>query len=259
MAAETRLADLGAELAGRVRNLPSLDDLIEDAGRQRLAAYYLYSALIAGVIGEDELAPERWPAELSEPMNRLGLTRLAPRTERGLDTELTPAQQATRRSSGRELEFAELTAGLINEGAFGSVDGGGRVRVGDPSHGADIELELVEGDTVVHRRVARDQWELVAQQLAGAPEGGDSGAKHDARRGGLRRLRESGISHAVSVSTTLAVHVHPVGVVAGAGTKLFMARIHTGRQTADSLRRVGDVLRGLRAQAYGELRRSQRR
>ena len=64
---EDQLAGLCADAVGRVADLPELDGVIEDTGRQRLAAYYLYSALLAGVIGPDDLAPARWPPELAEP------------------------------------------------------------------------------------------------------------------------------------------------------------------------------------------------
>ncbi len=57
---------------------PGLAEVIEDAGRQRLAAYYLYSALLAGLTGTDGLAPGRWPEELAEPMRRMRLARFAP-------------------------------------------------------------------------------------------------------------------------------------------------------------------------------------
>ena len=48
MAADERLAGLRADTHHRVPDPPSLDELIEDVGRQRLAAYYLYSASLAG-------------------------------------------------------------------------------------------------------------------------------------------------------------------------------------------------------------------
>jgi hypothetical protein len=55
-----------------------------------------------------------WPPQLAEPVKRLGLTRLAPRTGRALDAQLTPAEQATRRSPGKQLEFAQLLVDLVN-------------------------------------------------------------------------------------------------------------------------------------------------
>jgi hypothetical protein len=81
MTAEKRLAGLRADVCHRAADPPGLGELIEGTGRQRLAAYYLYSAMLAGVIGTD-LAPARWPPELAEPLQRLGLTRFAPRTGR---------------------------------------------------------------------------------------------------------------------------------------------------------------------------------
>ena len=89
-----------------------LDEVVEDAGRQRLAAYYLYGALLAGLIGTDDLAPGRWSPELAEPMGRLGLTRFAPRTGQGLDAQLTGAQRATWRSPVRQQQFARLLVEL---------------------------------------------------------------------------------------------------------------------------------------------------
>ena len=123
MTADAGLADVRGDAARRAPGAPALSTVIEDAGRQRLAAYYLYSALIAGMIGDDSLAPARWPPGLSEPMERLGLTRLAPRTGRGLDVQLTPGEQATRRSPGRRAEYAQLVADLINQGTFGPLCG----------------------------------------------------------------------------------------------------------------------------------------
>jgi hypothetical protein len=123
MTADTFLGPLRADARRRVPDPPPIEELLEDAGRQRLAAYYLYTGRLAAVIGDDDLAPARWPPELAEPMQRLGLSRLAPRTWRGLDAQLTPAEQVTRRSRGRELEFAQLLFNLINHGAFGPLCG----------------------------------------------------------------------------------------------------------------------------------------
>jgi hypothetical protein len=100
MTAEDRLAGLRDDACHRAADPSGLGELIENTGRQRLAAHFLYSAMLAGVIGTD-LAPARWPPELAEPFQRLGLTRFAPRTRRALDAQLTPAEQATRRSPGR--------------------------------------------------------------------------------------------------------------------------------------------------------------
>jgi hypothetical protein len=55
------------------------------------------------------------------------------------------------------------------------------------------------------------------------------------------------------MGTTLAVQLHPLGAVAGLGTKPVRSRIQTGQDQADALRRVGQDLRPLRAQADGEL------
>jgi hypothetical protein len=96
------LAELLADARYRAPDPPSLDEVVEDAGCQRLAAYYLYSALFAGVIGPGDLAPGRWPHELAEPVRRLNLTRFAPRTGRGLDAQLTTAEQDTWRSPDRQ-------------------------------------------------------------------------------------------------------------------------------------------------------------
>jgi hypothetical protein len=260
MAADTRLAELRAEADERAPHAPRLEEVVEDAGRQRLAAYYLYSALLAGVIRDGELLPARWPAELSEPMNRFGLTHLAPRTERGLDAELTAAEQSTRRSPGREIEFAELVVDLLNHGVPELMFGDdGEARVAEQSDTAGPVLEIVARGQVLHRCKARDHWELVAQHLASAATGEDPvGDSQSARRSPaqrVRRLKETGISHAVSVSTGLAVHVHPVGAVAGVGTRLVRERIQTGRQQSDAFHRLSQALHGLRVQADGELRR----
>ena len=176
MTVEDQLAGLCADAVGRVGDLPALDGVVEDAGRQRLAAYYLYSALLAGVIGPDELAPARWPPELAEPLRQLGLSRFAPRTGRALDAELTPAQQATRRSPGRQLEFAQLLVDLIDGGTFGPLClAADSVRLSKPDDGLGpntaLELELIKGGRVIGTCPVRAHWELVAQHLAGAPLG----------------------------------------------------------------------------------------
>ena len=61
MAAEDELARLCAEANRRVPDPPGLGEVIDDIGRRRLAAYYLYAALLAGMIGDDGLPPEHWP------------------------------------------------------------------------------------------------------------------------------------------------------------------------------------------------------
>jgi hypothetical protein len=47
--------------------------------------------------------------------------------------------------------------------------------------------------------------------------------------------------------------VYPLGVAVGEGSRLVWSRIQTGREQADALRRLGQVLHSLRDQAYGEL------
>jgi hypothetical protein len=260
MAAEAQLGDLLADALRRAPSPPSLDDVIEEAGRERLAAYYLYSALIAGVISDDGLEPARWPLEISQPMERMGLRRLAPKTGRGLDAELTPAEQATLRSSGRQLEFAQLAVDLINQGAFGPVCGNAdSVRLAKATDRRGFDLEMLAGESVVGRCKVEDHWEFVAQVLASKPHGDDpladrAGAQTLAAKVGSR-LKESGISHAVSKTTMLAVGLYPLGTAAGVGTRLVRERIRTGREEADALQRLGQALRSLGFQAEGELDR----
>ena len=256
MTAEDRLARLHADACDRVADPPELGELIENTGRQRLAAYYLYSAMLAGVLGTD-LAPSRWPPELAEQVQRLGLTRFAPRTLRALDAQLTPAEQATRRSPGRKLEFAQLLVDLINRGALGPLSGDAdRVRLAGQGDGRGLELELIRGSRVAGAFPVEDQWELVAQHLAGAPLGGPlaeaGGIRGPASKVG-RRLADHAIPEAVSAGVSLAFHLHPLGTVAGFGTRLLRARIQSGRNQAEAFRRLGDDLRALRARADGEL------
>jgi hypothetical protein len=253
MTADLSLAELRADARRRAPDLPSLDAVIEDAGRQRLAAYYLYSALLAGVIGNGGLAPTAWPPELAEPLRALGLAQLAPRTGRGLDAQLTPAEQATLRNPGRRLEFAQLLTDLINGGAFGPLCGDAdRVRLADPGGGRGPVLELVKGGRVVGTCPVKDHWELVAQHLAGMPLAETGSAPEPASRV-ARQLKETGIAHAVSVGTVLAVHVYPLGTIAAVGTRLTRARIQAGKDQADALHHLGQDLHTLRAQAGGEL------
>ena len=261
MTVEDELAWLRADALGRVADLPPLDAVMEDSGRQRLAAYYLYSALLAGLIGPDDLAPARWPPELAEPLRQRGLARLAPVSGRALDAELTPAEQATRRSPGRQLEFAQLLVDLINSGSFGPLClAADRVRLppaGDrPGSNTGLELELVKGGDVIGRCPVRAHWELVAQHLAGAPLGDPAlaaGRPGVARTTFARRLRDTAIPHAVSVGVAFAVSVHPLGTIAGEGTRLIRARIEAGTDQAGALHRLGRDLGTLRAQAEGEL------
>jgi hypothetical protein len=256
MTADVPLAWLRTDAARRASGSPGLDELVEDSGRQRLAAYYLYSALLAGLIGDDGLAPARWPPELAEPMRRLGI-QAAPRTGRGLDAQLTPAEQATRRNPDRQFEFAQLLVDLINQGAFGSLCGDAdRVRLAKPDDGRPSDLELIKGWRVVSGCPVKDHWELVAQYLAGAPLGrplAERGSTQGSERTVARRFKEKTIARAVEVGVILAVHIHPLGAAAGLGTQLIRARIQAGREQAEALRRLGQRLHVLRAQADGEL------
>jgi hypothetical protein len=251
MAADTPLARLRADARHLAPDPPGLNEVTEDAGRQRLAAYYLYSALLAAVTGD--LAPALWPPQLAEPVNRLGLTRFTPRTWRGLDAQLTPAEQATRRSPARQLEFAQLLVDLVNKGAFGPL-------CGDADHvrlsGNGLDLELIKGRQVVGACPASDHWELMAQHLAGAPLGGppaQARAIRESARTAARRLANHAIPDAVSAGVTLAVHLHPIGTIAGLGTRLIRSRIQAGQDQADALHRLGQELRTLRARSDGEL------
>jgi hypothetical protein len=257
MAADISLAGLRDEACREAPNPPGVDQLIDDTGRQRLAGYYLYSALLAGLIGDDDLAPARWPPELAEPMQRLRLTRLAPRTGRGLDARLTPDEQATRRSPDRQAKFATFLVGLINTGAFGPLCGqADHVRLAEPGDGRDQVLELIQDRRVVGTCPVRDHWELVAQHLAGAPlrlSVGEASRRPRLEGTLTRQLKEHGISEAVSWGTTLAVGVHPLGAAAGLGTRLVRSRLRAGHEQADALRRLGRDLVTLRDQADGEL------
>jgi hypothetical protein len=258
MAADLSLAGLRADACRRAPNPPGPDQLIEDAGRQRLAAYYLYGAQLAGLIGgDDDLPPARWPPELAGRMQQLGLARYAPRTGRGLDAQLTPAQQGTRRSPDRQLEFARLLVDLINQGTFGPLCAeADRVRLAEPVPGGELSLELIKDRRVVRTCPVRDHWELVAQHLAGAPlrislaEAGSAPASEGRL---ARQLKEHGIAEVVSRATTLAVGIHPLGAAAGLGTRLVRARLRAGHDQADALRRLSQDLATLRAQADAEL------
>jgi hypothetical protein len=251
------LAELLADARNRASDPPSLDEVVEDAGRQRIAAFYLYSALVAAVIGPGDLAPARWPHELAEPIRRLDLTRFTPRTGRGLDAQLTPAEQAMRRSPDRQFKFAQLLVDLINHGAFGPLCGDAdRVRLARPVDGQRLDLELIQGQRVVGTCAVKDHWELVAQHLAGMPLhsqlAGTASAPGTVQRA-ARQLEETGIAHAVSAGVTLAVSIHPLGAAAGLGTRLVRARIQAGLDQADALGRLGEELRTLRAEADCEL------
>jgi hypothetical protein len=257
MAADAPLAGLLADARHRAPDPPSLDAVVEDAGRQRLAAYYLYSALMADVIGPGDLAPGQWPHELAEPMQQLNLTRLAPRTGRGLDAQLTPAEQAMRKSQDRQVKFAQLLVDLINQGAFGPLCGDAdSVRLVRADDGRGLDLELIQGGRVIGACPVKGHWELVAQYLAGMPLHGQlaqTASGSGTKRKVAHQLEETGISHAVSMGVTLAVSIHPLGAAAGLGTRLVRSRIQAGQDQADALRGLGEELRTLRAEADREL------
>jgi hypothetical protein len=67
------------------------------------------------------------------------------------------------------------------------------------------------------------------------------------------QLKETGISHAVSATITLAVAVHPLGAVAGLGTRVIRSRIESDHEEADAFHQLGNVLTTLRTQAHNEL------
>jgi hypothetical protein len=257
MAADAPLAGLLADAQHRAPDPPSLDAVVEDAGCQRLAAYYLYSALFADVIGPGDLAPDQWPHELAEPMQRLNLTRLAPRTGRGLDAQLTPAEQAMWRSPDRQVKFARLLVDLVNQGAFGPLcHEADRVRLVRADDGRGLDLELIQGGRVVGACAVKDHWELVAQYLAGMPLHGqlaEPASGSGSRQKVAHELEETGIAHAVSMGVTLAVSIHPLGAAAGLGTRLVRSRIQAGQDQAEALRGLGEELRTLRAEADREL------
>ena len=88
-----------------------------------------------------------------------------------------------------------------------------------------MDLELFNGSTVVATCRAQAHWELVAQYLAGVA------LQYASSVGAVRphkvssQLKETGISHAVSATVTLAVAVHPLGAAAGLGTRVIRSRI----------------------------------
>lgn len=236
---------------------PGLDEVVETVGRQRLASYYLFSALLAGVIGDGDLAPSRWPPRLSEPMQRLGLTQVAPRTGRGLDVQLAPDEQAKLRSPDRQPEFARLLVDQINQGAFGPLCGkADKVRLAGPGDPDRAVLELIKDGRVIGTCAVQDHWELVAQYLAGVLAAGPivgTVAAPGREQAVEQQLKETGISHAVSLGITLAVNIHPLGAAAGIGTRLVRSRIRAGRDEAEDFGRLGQELNVLRAQAGAEV------
>ena len=256
------LAELLADARYRAPDPPSLDEVVEDAGRQRLAACYLYSALFAGVIGPGDLAPGRWPYELAEPARRLNLARFAPRTGRGLDAQLTAAERDMRRSPDRQVKFAHLLVDLISRGAFGPLCGDAdRVRLARADDERGLDLELVQGQRVVGTCAVKDHWELVAQYLAGMPlhgrPAGTASSPGSAQKA-AHQLQETGIAHAVSAGVTLAVSIHPLGAAAGLGTRLVRSRIQAGTREADALSGLGGELRTLHAETDHEARQNPR-
>jgi hypothetical protein len=95
---------------------------------------------------------------------------------------------------------------------------------------------------------------LVAQHLAGAPLGGppaQAGSTREPARTVAWRLANRAIPDAVSTSVTLAVHLHPIGTIAGLGTRLIRSRIQGGRDQADAFHRLSQDLGTLRAQSDG--------
>jgi len=54
MTVEGLLAELRADAFRRALDPPGFDEMVEDAGGQRLAAYYLYCALLAGVVSDGQ-------------------------------------------------------------------------------------------------------------------------------------------------------------------------------------------------------------
>lgn len=150
----------------------------------------------------------------------------------------------------------------IHDGAFRSLpDRAESARLTRAGDRAGFDVELIAGDTVVASCKAAEYWELVAQQLASAPHGDDPLAEPEARHALAskitRRVKESGVSQAVARTTDLAIGVYPLATAVGIGTRLVRSRIRTGREQSDALRRLGFVLRSLRAQADGELVRGQ--
>ncbi len=255
--ADAQLAAVRDDAIRLAPDPPALSQVIEDVGLQRLAAYYLYSALIAGLIGDDDAAPARWPAELTEPMQRLGLTPFTPRTRRGLDAQLTATEQAMLQNPDRQLEFARLVVNLINQGAFGPLCGqADRVRLAESSASdkPGMELELLNGSTVVATCRTQAHWELVAQYLAGVALQYASSVGAVRPRKVSSQLKETGISHAVSATVTLAVAVHPLGAAAGLGTRVIRSRIEADHDQADALHQLGNALRTLVTQADSQVR-----
>jgi hypothetical protein len=160
-------------------------------------------------------------------------------------------------SPDRQVKFRQFLVDLINHGAFGSLDGDAdRVRLARADDGRGPDLELMQGQRVVGACAAKDHWELVAQYLAGMPlhaQPAETASKPGPKQTVARRLRETGMAHAVSVGVALAVSIHPLGAAAGLGTRLVRSRIQAGRDEADALSALGEEVRTLHAQADREL------
>jgi hypothetical protein len=117
------------------------------------------------------------------------------------------------------------------------------------------DLELIKDGRVTRTCKVVDHWELVAQYLAGAPLLGAAEAQtaQTAEHSVTHQLKESGISHAVSLGTTLAVNIHPLGAAIGFGTRLVRARVQAGRDEASTLRDLWQDLGTLAGQANRDL------
>ena len=126
------------------------------------------------------------------------------------------------------------------------------MRLADLGGGSGLVLELSRAGTSWAPARVKDHWALVAQHLAGMPLAETGSAPGSASRV-ARQLKETGIAHAVSAGTVLAVHVYPLGTIAAIGTRLIRARIRAGKDQADALHSLGQDLHTLRAQADGEL------
>jgi hypothetical protein len=112
-----------------------------------------------------------------------------------------------------------------------------RVRLAGRGDGRGLELELIKGGRVIGACPVEDHWELVAQYLAGAPLGGplaEAGSIRGSARTVARRLADHAIPEAVSAGVSLAAHLHPLGTVAGLGTRLIRSRIQAGRDQASA-------------------------
>src|SRR5262249_25245941 len=155
-------------------------------------------------------------------------TRFAPRTGRGLDAQLTTAEQDMWRTPDRQVKFAQQLVDLINKGAFSPLCGDAdRVRLARAADERGLDLGVLQGQRVVGTCAVKDHWELVAQYLAGLPLHGqlaETASIPGSAQKVAHQLQETGISHAVSAGVTLAVSIHPLGAAAGLGTRLVRSR-----------------------------------